>query len=597
MQLQLVRSAERVRVKNAHMTSPLPPVQMLPLLHAKQSSLRPRIEANSLRDLSKFRTLSFGGKCRMNVWATGSMEVNNERAWIFAGMLSLGILLNATPSVAEDTTAVTGAGDTAIYVKERAAQLAAKPYVEPPAVTSNQLASSYDEYRQVRFKPDRARWRNSPSKFEVQLLPMGWLFKHPIKLWLVEGGKPVEVRATHEDFVDSRNSAQEPSPSASSDEEIPLSGFRINWPLNDPTRTDEVIVFQGATYFRALAASQRYGLSMRALAIKTASQSGEEFPEFREFWIEKPEQGADSIKIHALLDSPSASGAFTFIVRPGGSTTINVSATLYPRVDINEVGIAPLTSMFMIGPVDRSRLSDYRPQVHDSDGLAILNNWGERIWRPLANPRELQMSMFVDEGNRGFGLIQRERRFERYEDLEARYDLRPSVWVEPLSEFGQGSVVLVEIPTELEIHDNIVAFWRPRARLKAGKTYDYAYRLHVQNDTPTRSSGPYVHSTRSGPSHFSKKGNDKVLFVVDYKDGEKPMETSEFTTRATASHGTIKNISVGSNSLTGGLRVSFEFDPKDGNTSDLRLDLRRKTGDAEQLTKNPEPWFYRWTRK
>ncbi|MCB1526539.1 MAG: glucan biosynthesis protein [Hyphomicrobiaceae bacterium] len=524
-------------------------------------------------------------------WALSHTQPYISRALVFSGVLAIGALGAAAPSSAEDASAV--AADTALYVQERAAQLAAQPYVEPPVVSNNQLASTYDEYRKVRFNPERARWRNSPSKFEVQLLPMGWLFKHPVKLWLVEAGERSQVTATLDDFVDGRPAAEAPDPGVA----VPLSGFRINWPLNEPTKPDEVIVFQGATYFRALAAGQRYGLSMRALAIKTASQSGEEFPEFREFWIEKPEPSADSIKIHALLDSPSASGAFTFVVRPGASTTISVNASIYPRKDINEIGIAPLTSMFMIGPINRSRLSDYRPQVHDSDGLAILNSWGERIWRPLANPRQLQMSVFVDEGNRGYGLIQRERRFERYEDLEARYDLRPSVWVEPLSNFGQGSVVLVEIPTELEIHDNIVAFWRPRVPLKAASRYDYSYRLHVQNDTPTRSSGPYVHATRAGPSHFSQKANDKVLFVIDYKDGDKPLDKSEFTTRATASHGTIENISVGSNSVTGGLRVSFEFDPGASNAADLRLDLRRNANEAAPAPQNPEPWFYRWTRK
>ncbi|MGE3712151.1 MAG: glucan biosynthesis protein, partial [Hyphomicrobiaceae bacterium] len=359
--------------------------------------------------------------------------------------------------------------------------------------------------------------------------------------------------------------------------------------LNSPPKSDEVIVFQGASYFRALARGQRYGLSARALAIGTASPGGEEFPEFREFWIEKPAPGERSISIYGLLDSPSTSGAYRFRVHPGTTTQVEVEATIYPRREIADIGIAPLTSMFMLGPIDRDRVGDFRPQVHDSDGLAILNGNGERLWRPLANPEILQVSAFIDDNNKGFGLIQRERSFSRYEDLEARYDLRPSAWVEPLSEFGKGSVTLVEIPTEKEIHDNIVSFWRPASPIPAGRPYSFRYRLHWREDTPTKELGAYVVSTRAGNAHFAKGEGTKLLFVIDYNFSSKRVGGKVPAAKVTTSQGRVQNIVLRENPENGGLRVSFEFFPEGAKTSELRLDLVGLPNRAA------ESWLYRWT--
>ena len=339
-------------------------------------------------------------------------------------------------------------------VQQLAAELAAKPYEAPKGEPSKVLESlDYDQYRQIRFRRERTIWRGENLNFELQVLPTGWLFNAPVRLDIVDDS---EIRSLAPDngYFELGSLAGKLAPET----RIGFSGFRVTGPLNRPDVLDEIIVFQGASYFRALSRGQTYGLSARGLAIDVGQSGGEEFPMFRRFWIEKPKPGGTHLVIHALLDSPSVAGAYRFQIMPGAPTKIDVQATLYPRRVLTNVGIAPLTSMFLFSSVNRSRVDDFRPAVHDSNGLAIVNGWGEHLWRPLNNPRRVQTSQFVDVNPRGFGLVQRSRSFADFQDLEAHYQSRPSAWIETAGEWGQGAVELVEIPSEEEIHDNIVAY-------------------------------------------------------------------------------------------------------------------------------------------
>ena len=256
------------------------------------------------------------------------------------------------------------------------------------------------------------------------------------------------------------------------------AGFRLHYPLNTTEYYDELISFLGASYFRALGKGQKYGLSARGLAIDTAVQTGEEFPVFKEFWLKKPLRKDSNITLYALLDSPSVAGAYTFIITPGLNTTVDVDAVLFPRKPIGKLGIAPLTSMYLFGENSKNRFDDHRPEVHDSDGLLVWNGNDEWLWRPLDNSKYLRVSSFSDNNPKGFGLMQRDRKPEHYMDFEAMYEQRPSVWVEPLDDWGKGVVQLVEIPSVQEIHDNIVAFWIPNQKIEPGKEYRFRYMLH-----------------------------------------------------------------------------------------------------------------------
>jgi glucans biosynthesis protein len=350
------------------------------------------------------------------------------------------------------------------------------------------------------------------------------------------------------------------------------------------------VVFLGASYFRAVGRGQRYGISSRGVAIDTGLPKQEEFPSFRHFWLERPAPGAGEIGMHALLDGPSVTGACSFKIRPGDATVMDVEATLYPRQAIELLGIAPLTSMFLFGPNDRQGVDDFRPQVHDSEGLQIWSGTGEWFWRPLVNPQQLRLSLFSDKDPKGFGLMQRTRAFEEYEDLEARYGLRPSLWVEPLEGWGQGHVRLIEIPSPAEVNDNIVAFWVPRAPVEAGSEWRFKNRLYWSMEAPVRPDLAQTAATRVGMGGPPPDGESR-RFVIDFQGGQAKDLPPDAPVEAavTISNGELTQLVTRKNDVTGGWRVSFDLHPGGSDPVELRCTLR--LGDKPLS----ETWVYQWT--
>ena len=290
-----------------------------------------------------------------------------------------------------------------------------------------------------------------------------------------------------------------------------FAGFRIHYPLNTPAYADELVSFLGASYFRALGKGQSYGMSARGLAVNTAEEAGEEFPLFREFWIVHPAPGAKEIVFYALLDSPSVAGAYEFTVTPGEETLVKVQSALFIRRHIEKLGVAPLTSMFFYGKNSGFKGdADFRPEVHDSDGLLVSARTGEWIWHPLVDPSKLLINGFGGDQPFGFGLIQRETGFDHYQDLEARYDLRPSVWVEPRGDWGRGHLELVQLPTTSEYNDNIVAYWVPERAFEPGDAVKYAYTLSWHSAAHRRSPQGVVEATRI------VKRSGGAMFIVDF---------------------------------------------------------------------------------
>src|SRR3954447_2204698 len=324
-----------------------------------------------------------------------------------------------------------GAPFEAATVRALARELAQKPYKAPDNKLPEALKDlTYDKYRMIRFQPDHSLWRADNLPFRLQFFHRGFYYTNRVDLFEVNQGVAFPIVYSPAMF----NFGDQPVPDIK--DNLGFAGFRIHGPINRPDYFDEIGVFLGASYFRAVAKGQLYGLSARGLSINTADPKGEEFPTFRTFWIERPAKGASSIVVHALLDSESAAAAYRFTVRPGETTIYDIEATLFPRTQIEQIGLATLTSMYFFGANDRGGVDDFRPEVHDSDGLGIQNGQGEQIWRPLNNPTDLQVSAFVDNNPRGFGLMQRQRDFRAYEDLEARYERRPSAFVEPIGDWG-----------------------------------------------------------------------------------------------------------------------------------------------------------------
>ncbi|TPE50786.1 glucan biosynthesis protein [Amaricoccus solimangrovi] len=499
----------------------------------------------------------------------------NRRSFLgTAGALSVGALFRGAAAFAQDATPFSRSD-----VVDAARALAAKPFEQPgPAVPDALLQLSYSDYQKIRFKEERRLFTNPPSGFAVDLLHPGFIYRIPVEIYTVENGKATKIPFSTDLFT-----YQGIDPPAE-DTPLEFSGFRGRTPLNSPDYMDEFLVFAGASYFRAIARGQVFGLSARGLSIGTADPAGEEFPFFRTFWLERPGDGR--MVVHALLDGPSASGAFRFTIRPGDETVMDVEATIFARVDIKTLGLAPLTSMFLYDAKERDGYDDFRPGIHDSDGLAMWNGGGERIWRPLHNPRLLQISSFSDNGPRGFGLIQREKRFSEYEDLEALYHKRPSLWVEPIGDWGKGHVMLVEIPNVVEIHDNMVAFWRPEQPLSAGSETSFTYRLTWGWDAPATS---LLRVTRTLSGQGEQEGRRR--FVVDFSTPGVSVgaPATDFTANISASAGAVRNVVVMDNPEIGGIRVAFELDPQGNEAVDLRLDLLR------QGAPGGEVWVYRWT--
>lgn len=463
-----------------------------------------------------------------------------------------------------------------------ARELSRKPFVPPEASLPAQISDlNYDEYRNIRYKPESAIWKNEDLPFQLQLLHRGSYFKNKVELAIVEDNK-----ATHIPYNRNLFSTEEQLKDHLPPNDIGYSGFRIHFPLNTSDYLDELIVFQGATYFRALGKESIYGISARGFALGTAESGKEEFPLFKAFWIEKPVKKSNGIVVHALMDSVNATGAFRFTIRPGNQTITDVEVVLFPRADLHKAELAPLTSMYMFSMNGRDEIDDYRPQVHDSDGLLIFNGRNEHLWRPLNNPKNLQISTFIDHAPQGFGLMQRERNFASYEDFETHYEKRPSLWVELLGNWGAGSVQLIEIPTLSEIHDNIVAFWSPSEPLKADNEYSYSYRLIWGNQPEPRGQTVFVSRTASGRADILGP-TKRRLYVIDYEvSGNKPSAMPKPV--VTASVGEVSNIVLRDNLLSQGYRLSFEFDPKDNTTAELRAELQTN----EKIS--TETWLYRY---
>lgn len=398
-------------------------------------------------------------------------------------------------------------------VAAKARKLAAESYAAPAKNLPKALENlTYDQYRDIRFRQDKAYWRNAKLPFELAFFHQGLFFDSPVTIHEIAGKKVQQIRFDPALFDYGKNEL-DPKDLG---KDLGFAGFRVHYPLNTPKYKDEVVVFLGASYFRAVGKDQLYGLSARGLAIDTALNSGEEFPRFTEFWIERPERNAKELTIYALLDSRRATGAYRFVVRPGSETVVDVRAQLFLRENVSKLGIAPLTSMFYFGENHRPNIDDYRPEVHDSDGLSIQSGTGEWIWRPLVNPRRLLITSFAMTNPLGFGLMQRDRGFANYEDLEANYQRRPSAWIEPKGQWGAGRVELVQIPTPDETNDNIVAYWVPDVPPRPGFPLTLEYRMRWQMAEEKRPPLSWVTQTRRGHGYL-RKPDDSIALFVDFE--------------------------------------------------------------------------------
>ncbi|MCC0039517.1 MAG: glucan biosynthesis protein G [Brucellaceae bacterium] len=471
-----------------------------------------------------------------------------------------------------------------------ARQRAGRQFVEPDTDLPERLASlTYDQHRAIRYRPDHAVWHGK-APFELQAFHMGWLFKAPVGMFEVDGGKSRPLAFKPADFE-----YRAPlDPASFADIQMPgVAGFRVHNALNRPDIMDELAVFLGASYFRVLGRGNVYGLSARGLAVNTATQDGEEFPRFDAFFIETPSPDAEAVTIYASLDSRSVTGAYAFRIVPGEETTMEVTARIFLRADVERLGVAPMTSMFLFGENNRSAFRDYRNAVHDSDGLKIVRRGGEEVWRNLNNPARLATSFFNEESPRAFGLLQRDRAFDNYQDAGAAYERRPSLLVEPIGDWGRGAITLVEIPTELEVNDNIVAFWVPEGEVKAGQNFEYRYKLTWGALEDAGDKLARVVALRGGHGGVSGVENDADLqkFVVDFAGGALAAvaaDSEEIESTLKASNAEIVHSSLSRIEANGAWRLVLDVRPEGDSPAEFSAFL------SHRGTRISETWVYQW---
>ena len=502
--------------------------------------------------------------------------------WFFRAAYMLAVVLGSAMVHANGVVIAAEKPFSEEALLEIAQELAAKPFSPRPRIPQPWLDLSYDEFNHIWFDHRNAIWMDEDRPVKMDLFTAGLYQERAIEINLLEDGL---ARTLAYDL--SLFDTTDQFPDLPVDETMGYSGFRLRAELSKQDIFNEFFVFQGASYFRGIAAGQDYGLSARGLALKTADPEGEEFPEFTRFWVKAAEPDEQHITVYALLDSPSTTGAYKFEIAHGTPTNVAVSASLFPRTTLTHVGLGPLTSMFLFDETNRSRFDDFRPAVHDSEALMVWNGNGEVLWRPLANPTRLQVSSFVDNNPKGFGLIQRNRRAEDYADLEANYQNRPSLWITPDQPWGRGTVELVEIPADKEIYDNVVAYWRPRESLKAGDKYKFSYMMHWGDDPENTPRLARVLNTRIGKG-FDKVKNVVAIDFTDHPDLPEDLEEINLTLRSNT--GEISKGILQRNPGTGGVRLAFSFLPGEAPAVEMRAQMH-VAGKAVS-----EVWLYRWTQ-
>lgn len=461
---------------------------------------------------------------------------------------------------------------------------AAKPHSERRAMLPEGFRDlNYDTYRQIQFRHDRALWEGSP--FRLEFFHLGYLYGTPVTIHEFTGAHAQTLRFSQDLF---HYGGGEPKKRLPSD--LGYAGFRLLHPLNEPNKWDEIGSFLGSSYFRLLGKGQSYGTSARGLAIDSGEPGvKEEFPVFTQWWLEKPSGQTKTLRLYALLESASCTGAYEFLIHPGEMTVADISAVLFWREESaasKTIGLAPLTSMHWFGENSVAKPDDYRAEVHDCDGLLMREAEESFTWRPIVNPAELQFQRFSQTNLRGFGLMQRDRAFANYQDTFNRYDRTPSVWVEPRGEWGEGELCLVEMPTRYEGDDNVVAYWNPKAKPSPGQPFRFSYTLHWGLQPDARFPVPRVLQTRIGADHRDAAARQ---VMIDFERRNGASEAAPELKIESSKGGVISGEQVFANEIDNTWRVIFLLKIQEG--------LKGPVDVTCQLASGPmsEKWTYRWS--
>jgi glucans biosynthesis protein len=498
-----------------------------------------------------------------------------------AGIAGAGLFAN--DSRAQAPAAAPPPPFDAARVVETAKAIAARPFrvqsADLPDIFQN---LTLEQYGSIQNRAESVVWGSENLGFAIEPMHRGYLFSAPMRVNVVEDGVARRLVYSASDFD---FGAIKLPPDI---KDIGFSGVRIM--LNPPGgELQPVAIFQGASFYRAMAQNQVFGVRARGLAIKVADPKGEEIPIFREIWIERPTLAQGTLVIHALLDSESVSGAYRFTLRAGDATIIDTECTLFARVAVESLGVAPMAATYLTGPIDRRRADDARPDVHDASGLQMLNGRDEWLWRPLSNRETLQTSAFVDSNPRGFGFMQRDRNFNRFVDDESHWEKRPSLWVEPIGDWGPGLVTLIEVPSDSDVNQNMLAFWRPTAGLAQGSETSFAYRQFWCWSPPARPPISLVSQSRGGRTPGS--GGKRRRFIVEFYGDifADEAKSRDISPNLSANPGAIVAVRKHVSRDTKTYRVVFDLEAGSEQPTEMRLFLEAGGKPMSEI------WLYRWT--
>jgi len=469
-----------------------------------------------------------------------------------------------------------------------ARQRAAAPYETPQPRYPDVLDTvGYDAFMGIHADSERALWANSPRPFAVEFFHLDQNARDPVNIHVVRNGRSRRLRYEPGLFRYDDPSLRDKLP-----DDLGFAGFRLT-----DTRHDghEWLAFKGASYFRSPGALNQYGLSARGVAADTGYGDGEPFPRFTDYWLSEPAPGDDAITIYALLQGEHLTGAYRMVCRRPGEVVMDNESHLFQRTPLRRLGIAPITSMFWFSETNARRGSDWRPEIHDSDGLAMTTGVGAHIWRPLTNPPRIQYSAFADDNPRGFGLLQRDRNFDHYQAGKVGFEKRPSLWVEPKGDWGRGHVGLLELPTDDEIYDNINAFWVPEDSSADGQEWRFDYRLRWTDQVALDADLARVVATRTGragaPGTYADQPPLARKFVIDFEGG--PLagqrDAGYMQSQVEAASGEIINPYVRRIEATGGWRVFFDWR---GDAPDAERPIELKCVLMHGNTPLSETWTY-----
>ncbi len=517
---------------------------------------------------------------------TGDERTNNSMAEpqrreflglaVGGALAAAGVPASIRPAASEPLASpVPFAADT---VLKAAVKLAAAPFKAPSAPLPSVFSGlTFEQYASIRRVPGTAIWADQKVGFSLEPLPRGFVFTTPIVINIIENGLSQRVIYDPADFDFGK---LQPRPSTA---DLGFSGLRILGASDEGFQ--DAVIFQGASFYRSRARGQNFGVTTRGLAIRTGDEPGEEFPLFREFWVEKPAPASNTLTMYALLNSESVTGTFRFTIRPLETTIIDTEMTLIARVPTDKLGIGAMAANYLFSGLDHRRPDDWREAVYEVTGLQILSGKDEWLWRPVSNRDTLQISAFSDVSPRGFGLLQRSRSFDAFYDDVGRWELRPTLWIEPIGDWGEGDVRLLEIPAASDANANIIAQWRPKAGMAAGTSHSFAYRQFWCWTPPSKPQLAVCTSSRAG------KAGGRPRFAVEMTGDAfaDPQKAAAASADLQANPGKIGSVQLFPYKDRRSVRVVFDLDPGSQTYSELRLVLKI---DNQAVS---ETWLYRWT--